>query len=202
MNKLDAAGTLSLGDLYHNLGLNELSLASYQQALAEKQKLSLSRYARAAKALINRGSYGAGFKYLEQIQKTFGNGYSKDDEREIRMLQAEVRIATGKREEAAKIIEEIIQKHPLDGEALLLSARLATEELDYARAALRFERAAKLPEFEVTALIEHARMLVGAKDYQQAADLLERAQTLSPQPRVARYLQAINNLNLSARKSP
>jgi tetratricopeptide (TPR) repeat protein len=118
------------------------------------------------------------------------------------MLQAEVRIATGKREEAAKIIEEIIQKHPLDGEALLLSARLATEELDYARAALRFERAAKLPEFEVTALIEHARMLVGAKDYQQAADLLERAQTLSPQPRVARYLQAINNLNLSARKSP
>ncbi len=201
MNKLDTAGTLSLGDLYHNLGLNELSLASYQQALAKKQKLSLSRYARAAKALINRGSYGAGFKYLEEIQKTFGNGYSKDDEREIRMLQAEVRIATGKREEAAKIIEEVIQKHPLDGEALLLSARLATEELDYARAALRFERAAKLPEFEVTALIGHARMLVGAKDYQQASDLLERAQILSPQPRVARYLKAINNLNLSARKS-
>ena len=119
MNKLDAAGTLSLGDLYHNLGLNQLSLASYQQALAKKQKLSLSRYARAAKALINRGSYGAGFKYLEEIQKTFGNGYSKDDEREIRMLQAEVRIATGKREEAAKIIEEIIQNTPLDGEALL-----------------------------------------------------------------------------------
>ena len=68
MNKLDAAGTLSLGDLYHNRGLNELSLASYQQALAKKQKLSLSRYARAAKALINRGSYGAGFKYLEEIQ--------------------------------------------------------------------------------------------------------------------------------------
>jgi len=53
----------------------------------------------------------------------------------------------------------------------------------------------------VEALIEHARMLVGAKDYQQAANLLERAQSLSPQPRVARYLQAINNLNLSARKS-
>jgi tetratricopeptide (TPR) repeat protein len=201
MNRLDAAGTLSLGDIYHNLGLNHLSLASYQQALAEKEKLSLSRYARAAKVLIARGSYGAGFKYLEEIEQKFGKGFSEDEERIIRMLQAEVRIATGKRKEAATIIEDIIQKRPLDGEALLLSARLASEELDYARAALRYERAAKLPEFEVEALIEHARMLVGAKDYQQAADLLERAQSLSPQPRVARYLQAINNLNLSARKS-
>ena len=201
MNQLDAAGTLSLGDLYHNLGLYHLCLASYQQALAKKEKLSLNRYARAAKVLINRGAYGAGFKYLEEIEKTFGEGYSEGDERTIRMLQAEVRIATGKRQEAARILEEVVQKHPLDGEALLLSARLASEELDYAQAALRFERAAKLPDFEVEALIGHARMLVEAKDYQQAADLLERAQSLAPQPRVARYLQAINNLNLSARKS-
>ena len=98
-------------------------------------------------------------------------------------------------------VEQLIQKQPLDGEALLLSAKLAAEELDFATAALRFERAAKLPDFEVQSLVEHARMLVNAKEYQEAADLLERAQTLSPQPRVARYLQAVNNLNLSSRKS-
>jgi len=199
MNQLDTAGTLSLGDLYHNLGLLERSLLCYQEALAKKEKLSLSRYARTAKILINRGSYGAGFRYLEQIEKTFGKGYSDADEREIRMLQAEVRIATGKRKEAAEILEQLIQKQPLDGEALLLSAKLATDEMDYAKAAIRFERAAKLADFQVEALVEHARMLVGAKDYQQASDLLERAQNLAPQPRVARYLKAINNLNLSAR---
>jgi len=201
MNRLDASGTLSLGDLYHNLGLYEHSLSSYQQALAKKEKLSLPRYARAAKVLINRGSYEAGFKYLEEIQKIFGEGYSDSDEHRIRMLQAEVRIATGKRKDAAAILEQLIQKQPLDGEALLLSAKLAAEELDFATAALRFERAAKLPDFEVQSLVEHARMLVNAKEYQEAADLLERAQTLSPQPRVARYLQAVNNLNLSSRKS-
>jgi len=85
--------------------------------------------------------------------------------------------------------------------AMAIEASVANEELDYARAALRFERAAKLVEFEVEALIGHARMLVGTKDYQKAADLLERAQSLEPQPRVARYLQAVNNLNLSARNS-
>ena len=151
--------------------------------------------------LINRGSYGAGFKYLEDIEKTFGKGYTDADEREIRMLQAEVRLATGKRKDAEKILEDLILKQPLDGEALLLSAKLAVEKLDYAKAALRFERAARIAGFEVDALIEHARMLVSAKDYQQASDLLERAQAVSSQPRVARYLQAINNLNLSARKS-
>ena len=152
--------------------------------------------------MINRGSYGAGFKYLEDIEKTFGKGYSDADEREIRMLKAEVRLATGKRNEAADILEGLISKQPLDGEALILSAKLAMEELDYAKAALRFERAAKLPDFEVHALVEHSRMLVATKDYQKASDLLERAQTLAPQPRVARYLQAINNLKLSARKNP
>ena len=151
--------------------------------------------------MINRGSYGAGFRYLEDIEKTFGKGYSDADEREIRILQAEVRLATGKRKDAEKILEDLIQKQPLDGEALILSAKLASENLDYAKASLRFERAAKIADFEVDALIEHARMLVRAKDYQQASDLLERAQTLEPQPRVARYLKAINNLNLSARQS-
>ena len=117
------------------------------------------------------------------------------------MLQAEVCLATGKSMDAEKILEDLVQKHPLDGEALLLSAKLASENLDYAKAALRFERAARIPEFEVNSLIEHARMLVNTKDYQKASDLLERAQNLEPQPRVARYLKAINNLNLSARKS-
>ena len=201
MNQLDAAGTLSLGDLYHNLELHDLSLAAYQQALAKKEKLSLSRYARAAKVLINRGSFASAFNYLESIEKTFGKGYSSEDEHEIRMLQAEVCLATGKSKDAEKILEDLVQKHPLDGEALLLSAKLASENLDYAKAALRFERAARIPEFEVNSLIEHARMLVNTKDYQKASDLLERAQTLEPQPRVARYLKAINNLNLSARKS-
>ena len=180
----------------------EHSLTAYQQALAKKEKLSLSRYARAAKVLINRGSYGAGFKYLEDIEKTFGKGYTDSDERVIRMLQAEVRLATGKRKDAEKILEDLIQKQPLDGEALLLSAKLAAENLDFAKASLRFERAAKIPDFEVDALIEHARVLVSTKNYQQAADLLERAQSLFPQPRVARYLKAINNLSLSARKTP
>ncbi len=202
MNQLDSMGTLSLGDLYHNLGLYDLSLAAYQQALAKKEKLSLSRYARAAKVLINRGAYAAGFKYLEDMEKTFGEGYTEADQREIRMLQAEVRLATGKREDAEKILDDLIQKQPLDGEALLLSAKLAAQNLDYAKAALRFERAAKIAEFEVDSLIEHARTLVSAKDYQKASDLLERAQSIAPQPRVARYLKAINNLNLSARKRP
>ncbi len=202
MNQLDAATTLSLGDLYHNLGLLDLSLSAYQQALAKKEKLSLPRYARVAKVLINRGSYGDGFEFLEEIEKKFGKGYSEQDEREIRMLQAEVRLATGKRKEAEEILEDLIRKRPLDGEALLLSAKLAAENLDYAKASLRFERAARISAFEVDSLIEHARMLVGTKDYQLASDLLEKAQTISPQPRVARYLKAINNLSLSARQGP
>ena len=107
--------------------------------------------------------------------------------------------ATGKDQSARKILEEIVRKHPLEGEALLILGQLAWKQKDYAEASLRFERAAKDSEHEVRALIEHARMMVSNNQYEKASSLLERAQSIDPQPRVAKYLKSINNLLASSR---
>ena len=67
---------------------------------------------------------------------------------------------------------------------------------------MQFQRAAKIDEFENPALIENARLLVYLRKYQQAANLLERALLIKQEKRVEKYLNAINNLALSARKKP
>ena len=64
---------------------------------------------------------------------------------------------------------------------------------------LVFERAAKTKECEVQALIEHARMLVSTRDYDQAIRYLQEVQVLDPQPRIDRYLKSIQNLLISSR---
>ena len=75
----------------------------------------------------------------------------------------------------------------------------AWEDHDHTLAEMFFERAAKIEDVEVKALIEHARMLVSIRSYEKAARLLEKAQEISPEARVGRYLESIRNLLLSAR---
>ena len=75
-----------------------------RKRLPKKNKLPLRSYVRVARILIGRGSYQDGFSYLEKIEKIFGQGYSDEDEKEIRLLQAEVMRATGKDADARKIL--------------------------------------------------------------------------------------------------
>lgn len=199
MGKLDTADLLRLGDLYHNLNLYELSLQNYERAIERKEKLSIRRYIRVASILIGRESYQDCFSYLDKIENTFGSNYSIEDEKEVLLLKAEILKATGKTEESTLILRRVVESHPLEGKALIMLGQHAWQQSDYALASLHFERAAKIKDSEVKALIEHGRMLVSQRDYPKAVELLDKAERISPQPRIKRYLESIRNLLLTSR---
>jgi tetratricopeptide (TPR) repeat protein len=200
MGALRTQELVILGDLYHNLNLYDLSLDAYQEALARTNKLSLSQYIRIAQTLIQRSSYQEGFAYLEKIEKEFGEGRSKEERKLINLLKAEVLQSTGKNQQATELLREVVNQHPLEGRALIQLGQLAWKSGDHEYAIIQFQRAAKIDEFENPALIEHARLLVYLRKYQLAANLLERALVIKKEKRVEKYLNAINNLALSARK--
>ena len=199
MGKLKLPDLLILGDLYHNLELYDQSLKAYQEAIRNQQKLPLENYIRVARILINRGSYEDGFSYLEEIEKNFGMGYSVDDEKQIKLLQAEVLRATGKDSEASSILVELSKKFPLEGKIHFPLGQLAWKNNEFVEAEIRFQRAQKDPDQEVQALVEYARMMVSYQKYQKAVDLLEKAQAMSPQKRVEKYLTSVKNLLISSR---
>ena len=199
MGKLDTGDLLRLGDLYHNLNLYELSLQNYERAIQRKEKLSVQRYIRVASILIGRGSYQDCFSYLDKIENSFGSKYSTEDEKEVLLLKAEILKATGKTEESNRILRIVVESHPLEGKALIMLGQHAWQQNDYALASLHFERAAKIKDSEVKALIEHGRMLVSQRDYQKAVQLLDKAERISPQPRIKRYLESIRGLLLTSR---
>ena len=199
MGKLDTGDLLRLGDLYHNLNLYELSLQNYERAIQKNEKLSVQRYIRVASILIGRGSYQDCFSYLDKIENSFGSKYSTEDEKEVLLLKAEILKATGKTEESTRILRIVVESHPLEGKALIMLGQHAWQQNDYALASLHFERAAKIKDSEVKALIEHGRMLVSQRDYQKAVQLLDKAERISPQPRIKRYLESIRGLLLTSR---
>ena len=200
MGALRTQELVILGDLYHNLNLYDLSLDAYQEALARTNKLSLSQYIRIAQTLIQRSSYQEGFAYLEKIEKEIGEGRSKEERKLINLLKAEVLQSTGRNQQATELLREVVNQHPLEGRALIQLGQLAWKSGDHEYAIIQFQRAAKIDEFENPALIEHARLLVYLRKYQLAANLLERALVIKQEKRVEKYLNAINNLALSARK--
>ena len=108
--------------------------------------------------------------------------------------------ATGKNEDAVNLLQEIVREHPLEGRALIQLGILSWSSKNSALAIIQFERAAKIKEFENQALIQHARLLVSERRYQEASDLLERALEIKPEKRVEKYNSAIQNLLLSSRK--
>ena len=59
---------------------------------------------------------------------------------------------------------------------------MAWNEKDYEVAKLYFDRASKIKEWEMESLIEHGRMLVEIRKYEDAIILLEKAQLIEPQP--------------------
>ena len=200
MGALKTQELVILGDLYHNLNLYDLSLGAYQEALARTNKLSLSQYIRIAQTLIQRASYEEGFSYLKKIETEFGDGRTKEEQKLIDLLKAEVLRATGKNNEASLLLKKIVAEHPLEGRALIQLGLLSRMTDDTEYAIIQFERAAKIKEFENQALIEHARLLVSIQRYEEAANLLDRALVIKPEKRVEKYLNTIRNLALSSRR--
>ena len=199
LDKLDPSGLLLLGDAYHNLELNELSLDAYQECLQRRGDLTVGRFMRVASILIDRGSYQAGFRYLDQIEQKFAEGMGEEDQLQLLALKAKIKLTTGQDEEAATLLKQILEKNPLDGKALLLLGTHSWKKGSHAEAAIHFERAEKVKEQEVEALIQHARMKVELREYDKAVELLERAQFLRPQDDVGRYLASVRNAMIASR---
>ncbi len=193
MDQLDLNGLLLLGDVYHNLDLHSLSLDDYQEALQKQGNLSPDRFMRVASILIDRGSYKAAFDYLERIEKRFTKGLSDEEDLRLLSLKAKVHLTTGQEDKAANILRDILSKNPLDGRALLLLGQLEWKKGDLASAAINFERAAKVREYEADASVEHARLKVESRKYTEAVKLLERAQFVRPRDNVGRYLESVRN---------
>lgn len=198
IGNLGTEDIIRLGDLYHNLGLYNLSLLNYEKAIERTDKLSVSKYIRVASILIDRGSYEDCFRYLKKIENIFNTAFNNEEEKAVLLLKSQVLLATGKSDESKSILRSIVEKNPLEGKALILLADLAWKEKDYSTASLFFERSGKIENWEVESLIQHGRMLVELRDYEKAVKLLERAQLLRPQDRVERFLKSIRNLLITS----
>src|SRR5690606_15133381 len=102
-------------------------------------------------------------------------------------IEAKNARASGDQKRALELLEQIVERDTLNGEALIELANHYAGEGDLARATVRFEQAAKIADTERPALVAHAQTLVRAGDYPKALPLLRRALQLRSDPHLETY---------------
>ena len=147
---------------------------------------------------MGRGAWDDAKKLFAKIRGT-GTGLTGADELKLLKLESKVAMAGGEGDKAIVTLEQIIQKDPLDAEALLLAGDYYSKNGQREKAEFRYITAASIQGFEADAFVKHAQLLVQTQKYTQAVELLRKAQKFKPRDNVQRYLDKVEQLARSGR---
>jgi tetratricopeptide (TPR) repeat protein len=195
MGAANAESLMQLGDLYMNDNMRELALEVYMQGLERDANQTPNRTLRALEILVSRGALSEAETLIARARQTFSNRLSPDQSLSIMRLNARILLAQGRGTEAVRDLEQIVERDPLDGDALILLAQHYARQRDddgaFERAVFYFERASRVEGKEAEALTTHAQALVARGEFSRAVPLIERAQQVRPRENVGRYLEQV-----------
>jgi len=182
-----------LGDLHMAQETRDLALSAYTEAIEKDGGQNAAKAIRAAQIIVGRGAWDEARTLLARIRKSSTN-LPAADELKLLKLESKVAMSTGAGEDAIRVLEEIIERNPLDGEALLLAGDYYSKNNQLEKAEFRLDTASKIAGFEADAFVKRAQLLVQARKYAQAVEFLHKAQKTKPRDNVQRYLEKVEQL--------
>ena len=167
---------------------------AYLEAIEIEGAENLKPALRAAEIMVGRGAWDESGKLFARIRGLGADSVSGEDEMKLLKLESKVAMATGEGTEAIEVLEQIIARNPLDGEALMLAGDYYSRTGDREKAQFRYDLASKIEGFEADAFVKQAQALVQSSKYVEAMELLRKAQWIQPRDNVQRYLEAIERV--------
>lgn len=202
--ELGASQTFSLGHLYIQNGLVDQGFKCYRDALTSGTGVTLRQGADALGMLANREKWDLATQLLKLCQEHAQIGESarasgessfpKEDLSRYARSMALIHAGNKDFKEGIAGLDTYLTQQPTDGEALLLRARLHRDAGHREEAEMRYEEAARIDSVAANAYREHGELLVDAREYAKAIELIERSLALQPSDAVARYLAAVKEL--------
>jgi Flp pilus assembly protein TadD len=194
LGEADVKTLMLLGDIHLSREARALALEVYLEAMGKGGAEQLEATLRAAEVFTSLGAWEEAGELFAKAREVGGDDLPDETRLRLLKLESRVALATGAGEEALRVLEEIIEHNPLDGEALMLVGDYYAGIGEREMAELRFERAAKLEGFEADACVKHAQLLVQHQQYPKAIELLHRAQKLKPRDNIQRFLEAVERI--------
>ncbi len=192
MGEASAGDLKLLGDIYLSGDLAGMALPIYLEAIAKDGVGDIGLSLNAVEILVQRGAAEEAEQLIARIRELRQEGMGPGDEARLLRLESRLALAAGDTVRALDVLERIIDRNPMDGEALLLAGDCYCLQGDPARALIRFEMAARISGFEAASWRKQVQqLLVPQRKYPEALDLLERAQKLDPQDNWQKYYEEV-----------
>ncbi len=198
LGKATPQNLFMLGDLYMAQDSRDLALSAYVEAVDKDGGQNISKALRPAQILVSRGAWEEARTLFAKIHSSGGN-LTGPEELKLLKLESKVAMSTGNGEKAIETLEQVIQKDPLDAEALLLAGDFYAKNGQKEKAEFRYQTASGIEGFEADAFVKHAQLLVQSQKYASAAELLRKAQKVKPRDNVQRYLEKVDQLAKAGR---
>ena len=192
----DAQSLERLGTIYFNNQLYDVAYNVYQRAI-KSAGAHYEPLMNSTTALAAVGKFEESLELIKQLRDRFSSVIKEDNQKKLDLLVLEARCmrSLGKRDEAAKILEQIVVEDPMNGKALIELGLYykGLDTPDYEKATTMFEHAENVSATAAEAYIEHAKLLVQLRNYREAARLLRRAQDISYSENVQSYLERVES---------
>ncbi len=183
-----------LGDIYMLSESIDLALAVYLEAIDQDGKGDIRRSLNAARILLNQGAWEPASAMFTKIRQAHEPTLSEQETFQLLKMESQVAIANGKGQEALSVLEQIIEKNPLDAEALLLAGDFYMQAEDFEKALFRFEMVARIPGSESDGWVKQATVLVKQQQYTKAIELLEKSQKSNPRDNIQKFLDSVKRV--------
>jgi tetratricopeptide (TPR) repeat protein len=189
MGQANTSALILLADIYLNENLPSVAYPLYEEAL-ESGQLATRQFFRISEVLLARGDYEKAGTLMSH-SAVDGLSFSEEDELRLLNLRARLAMAGDDHDTAVDMLQSIVDRDPLNGQALLTLSDLHFAQEDDQRALYYAQNAAKLEAVELEAHLKAARILVRQRQFNEAARHLRSAQSIRPQEFVADYLRRI-----------
>lgn len=183
----------TLGDLYLNRNQPEQALCAYEVVFSQEDFLP-ERMLRAVEGFLMLRDTARSAVLIKKVLQGEDQGMislTPQQIKKIRFLEAWMASIKGDFDSARKAYKKLLESDPLNGKALLSLGDLYRQEKKQEEALICYERAERVSDTAVEALLRQAQIEVDRGGYARAVELLEAAQKLKPQQSVARYLEQV-----------
>ncbi|MGE9294047.1 MAG: tetratricopeptide repeat protein [Puniceicoccales bacterium] len=180
-----------LGDVYMSLRIYDNAVEVYEELLSQDEKGQYKDAGmRTAKYLTMAGRSEQASMLIETVETRYPD-LTEDDQIELLLLKAQVARKEGNDEQAKQAFADIVERDPLNGEALMELASYEQGAGNTAKAMFLYGNAAKVDGFEFKALLSQARIKVSERKFDEAIPLLRTALQYKDDERVAQFLERV-----------
>jgi len=183
LGMLDADGLMLLGDLYAEQKMFPEAVSTYETLAAAKPDLGVERMVRYANALTAEERFADAGKLLDSLAAL------TNDEQRTAILQARADLHQAREEwpEARSRLEQVIERDPMNGKALIDLGQIEETLENDSRAQFYYEAAAQVADQAYSANLKLANLHVRLARYSEALAFIEKAIALQRSPALLEF---------------